>query len=567
MKSRLLTLTCCQIICLLHLGASIGSAAEVSRYGIGFSSIETVVHLDSDGSFKKSETKCVLNVRDSRLLSSLGYGELPVKQTEYVTVDFTAIKVTEQDGKIAVVQPKIMERDANTNFKIYEPCVLKVLRLPPLKSGDTVEFKITSTARRHFDLMAFYSTQPKDLFAQAMPNIPVSLWKLSVRGACVCSTVYSTDDSIREIDEQCWQAKDLTFSETDYTGVVLSAADESEFIEELRKKYEVFSDDFCFSAPILEQLREGLSDEEKVEAVIRHIHDQIRYCSSTLAPKSVNDVFDTGTADCDEVVQVAVAILKAAGLEAGIALTNVDLPEYERYSPLGFDHAVLFVKLQGRFKFYELTEPFGSNVVHLQGKLALLLDKHEHHFKRITDGGTVIVQEFSFQESGVFAGSCKITGRLADHFRAQLSHGQSEKECLATLLNLLPEDIIASQVDGLDGYNSLSLSTTTRRPFAVHSGLNFDEFVTATITVLDSPIKMTEGSSFVPGIGMVHRLAEGAKQTFHFTFQGRVKYSSDRDPDFAKMRSAFVEVLRPISEYRSGIEVVALKPDGAGEAN
>jgi hypothetical protein len=106
--------------------------------------------------------------------------------------------------------------------------------------------------------------------------------------------------------------------------------------------------------------------EDRVTEAMRLVEDDLRYVSLSIGagsytPRSPSEVFHSGFGDCKDKSQLLVALLRAMGIEAYVALTDMDDgPGLPGLAPSAnvFDHAIVQVRLHG--KSYWL-DPTGSN--------------------------------------------------------------------------------------------------------------------------------------------------------------------------------------------------------------
>ncbi len=112
--------------------------------------------------------------------------------------------------------------------------------------------------------------------------------------------------------------------------------------------------------------RDFKTPEDRITEAMRLVEDDLRYVSLSIGagsytPRSPSEVFQSGFGDCKDKSQLLVALLRAMGIEAYVALTDMDdgpgLPDLAPAANV-FDHAIVQVRLRG--KSYWL-DPTGSN--------------------------------------------------------------------------------------------------------------------------------------------------------------------------------------------------------------
>ncbi len=106
--------------------------------------------------------------------------------------------------------------------------------------------------------------------------------------------------------------------------------------------------------------------EDRITEAMRLVEDDLRYVSLSIGagsytPRSPTEVFRSGFGDCKDKSQLLVALLRHLGVEAYVALTDMDegqgLPSMAPAANV-FDHAIVQVRLQGRAYWLD---PTGSN--------------------------------------------------------------------------------------------------------------------------------------------------------------------------------------------------------------
>ncbi len=90
--------------------------------------------------------------------------------------------------------------------------------------------------------------------------------------------------------------------------------------------------------------------DEKIDAIYRFVAQEVRYMGlgtgkkRGLEPKPVTETFETRYGVCRDVASLTVAMLREAGIEAEIALTNLGAEVPREIPVLAFNHAIVAVK-------------------------------------------------------------------------------------------------------------------------------------------------------------------------------------------------------------------------------
>lgn len=101
---------------------------------------------------------------------------------------------------------------------------------------------------------------------------------------------------------------------------------------------------------LLERVRTDHTDRrDRITAIVRYVQDEVRYVSDSTGlgshvPRTPAAVLANGYGDCKDKSLLLVALLRAIGVEASVALTDIDRG-YELQtlapSPFAFDHAIV----------------------------------------------------------------------------------------------------------------------------------------------------------------------------------------------------------------------------------
>ena len=109
--------------------------------------------------------------------------------------------------------------------------------------------------------------------------------------------------------------------------------------------------------------REHVSDAARITAAIRYVQDEFRYVADGIGvggyiPATPSRVIELGYGDCKDKSVLMVAMLRALGFDANVALTDIDrgaeLAELPP-SPHAFDHMIVQLTYQGQSHWIDAT--------------------------------------------------------------------------------------------------------------------------------------------------------------------------------------------------------------------
>ena len=104
-------------------------------------------------------------------------------------------------------------------------------------------------------------------------------------------------------------------------------------------------------------IRPGDTPRERVRKIFNHVTRRIRYVGFELGiggirPRSAGETYESGMGDCKDITLVLVALLRAAGIDARIALVRTaDRGRPDMNVPWvgAFNHAICYVNIDGGF--------------------------------------------------------------------------------------------------------------------------------------------------------------------------------------------------------------------------
>lgn len=104
-------------------------------------------------------------------------------------------------------------------------------------------------------------------------------------------------------------------------------------------------------------------DRDRITALIRYVQDDIRYVSDATGlgshvPRDPETVIANGYGDCKDKALLLVSLLRAIGVPADVAFTDIDegmgLPDLAP-SPYAFDHAIVRIEFEGQTVWIDAT--------------------------------------------------------------------------------------------------------------------------------------------------------------------------------------------------------------------
>ena len=137
------------------------------------------------------------------------------------------------------------------------------------------------------------------------------------------------------------------------------------------------------------------SEREKVSKIYNHVTDSIRYVGFELGvgafqPRTSDKTYSSRMGDCKDIAIVLTAFLRAANIDASIALINTrDKGQVNLNAPTigAFNHAICFVNIDGGL-FLDGTLD-NTSYLELPGSIkdvnALVIDEKTHHFIKTTN--------------------------------------------------------------------------------------------------------------------------------------------------------------------------------------
>ena len=555
----ILALTLVACVCEMRANELVKLSPKFETAPIYFESIKVVETFNDDGGWVSCVAQYALKVNDARVLDSLGYGDLPFEYYSDTKIDFSDVKVTNRSSAERAYSPAVAIRDANTDCKIYKQSKIAVLSLPAIRRGDLVEFTVSHSSLEVADApVNFFASFKVDFLESELRSIPVRFRQLEVEGTSVTAKVLDTANSrIVETANQQWTCRDyMPSEELPPLGILISNVSIGELADYERSEYELYRSGVTVNCT---QIRKMFSQgpacsdsvDSKVDAVIKFIHETVRYRSSQITPKSIADVLETGCGDCDDLAQVAAHLLREMGVDAGIAVVNVDLPDLDPQCPVGFDHAVLWYRKNSKSetKFAELTDPYDSSSNWIEGRTALVLRDSSYEVVTIADETSKIKTNLEYRD-GSFIGRNVITGEIAGRIRSTLVESNDKRQAILELFELTDDELITYSVDGLDGFGGLTIHSRTKRPYVFLSELNFDDNAKLDfrLTNIDIGAGDVIGKSFRTVFGVLRYSSSASRYSFQMVLNGE-EVDAMAEAELPRQRKILLDVCAPVNDF------------------
>lgn len=192
------------------------------------------------------------------------------------------------------------------------------------------------------------------------------------------------------------------------------------------------------------------SDAEKVQALARHVQQEITYKAIEFGrrariPQPVAAITRNRFGDCKDHSLLLHQLLRAAGIASHLTLINSGGLLRSQFASLDqFDHAIVYVPDVNGGLFVDCTrksEPFEGSPTDFNGFEALVLDPAKPSLKKVSSSGLGKLQlsrEISVKTEGdtEIRETVTATGEFATHLRDSLRHRDPESRRAAVLFML-----------------------------------------------------------------------------------------------------------------------------------
>lgn len=337
-----------------------------------FPDANAIIILDkTDIVYQSDGTGTTRNYSLMKILTQAGiesYGELKVGYYKaYDTVRVELARVIKADGS-AVDVPEDMIKDINSTateaINIYEPdAKVKVVTFRNLEVGDCIEYRTVDSVFRapmenQFDGMAIFQsfdpiihieyniTGPKDKPLRHLTRNGKVEFSQKEEGERVRYRWWA-DNVPRIVAEPAMPAITDVATLVLYTTIPSWETLSSWWNGIAESKYALND---ALRAEVASLTAGKETRDEKVDAIYRFVAQKVRYMGlgtgkkKGLEPKPVTETYETKYGVCRDVASLMVAMLREAGIEAEIVLTNLGASVAKELPVLAFNHAVVAVK-------------------------------------------------------------------------------------------------------------------------------------------------------------------------------------------------------------------------------
>lgn len=272
---------------------------------------------------------------------------------------------------------KIQDLKSYDGYPVYSDSMVKVITLPEVNVGTVIERKTARVSKGfamenafwylfNFDFhtpakeINFTITWPDKLKIQYKPFNVKHEPKITENGSTVTyswhlENVYKISDS----ESYLPPPNPENVASTAEFSSIKDWSDISKWC------YSLIQRNLTINRQIEEAVKEAIKGKaavkDKVRAILEYIQDNFRYVSmsfgdNSLVPHPTDSVFKNKYGDCKDLSLLCMAMLKAAGVKADIALFNdefsINDPQYDLPIPSLFSHVLLLTEDQKEGDFY-----------------------------------------------------------------------------------------------------------------------------------------------------------------------------------------------------------------------
>jgi hypothetical protein len=287
-----------------------------------------------------------------------------------------AVRVSREGAVVAEIGAsafKVIQREADLADGITDGELTAFAELPDIRVGDVIDYEISWLTRsqiwpgEYFSDFSVQWSEPTGRYhwkAILPPDKPLTI---RARGdAPTVATSKTPENLVYEVsvDKPTPVRGEEAVPDTFATWSRLSVstlATWSDVVETLLGAYEA-------DAALPDELAARIvpargAIEEKITRAIRYVQDEIRYVADESGvgshlPRAPGEVVSRGWGDCKDKALLLVAILRALGVEAHVALTDNEkgraLPQFAP-SPYAFNHAVVVIDYKGERRWIDAT--------------------------------------------------------------------------------------------------------------------------------------------------------------------------------------------------------------------
>ncbi len=472
------------------------------------------VKVNEDWSFSTHVHKTIKVLKED----SKDMGEIPIQYlrgTERIT-DINAFTITPDGRKHRYT--KIQDVKASDDAFMYTDNMVKIITLPEVNIGSVLEHEYTISSKGLPMKKAFWYTSAVDINAPAK-ELRLSITvpkKLGIKAKEFGLTRKPVISETKSDITYAWVVKDIdgakddenylppptpeSFKESIEFSSVPRWSDVSAWYLSLVKKNLKITPEMTALVGKLTAGKQTFKD--KTKAVKEYIQDNFRYVSmsfgdNAMEPHPTDQVFKNKYGDCKDLSLLTVALLKAAGIEAQMALFNQEFnindPRYDLPIPSLFNHVVVLVKDARGGDFYvdPLLEEYDIDQYPLwyQGAYTFIITEDGGRFDKWPISSedrdrTVRDRDITIKEDGTAVLKIETLDELDRSVSIRKKINAMDKEgrdkFFESLENMVAGNgqVIERRIDGLDQkYGPLKYHTIVRR--------NDDYPVTDDIMIID----------------------------------------------------------------------------------
>src|ERR1041385_5475360 len=376
--------------------AAQGGGGDFSRRPFVFERLHRDVVFNADGTYRLT-----LDVR-ARIQTTAGlrpFGQIAYPYaSENQRLDIDYVRVLKAGGD-TVNAPASAIQDLNVPLAqeapMYSDLREKVITVPGLQPGDTIEYHVTWTTRMPFAPGNFW-----DRFEFIRKSIVLDeriTYSVPRTTAVQVKTEGGPDPKTTDAGDRqiyTWQLVNLTIDTTEQPESFIarraahaitlttfrSWADVGAWYAGLERARELVTPDIERRAAELVRGRTTLRDS--IAALYDFVSQRFRYVSldfgiGRFQPHAAADVLANQYGDCKDKHVLLAALLRAIGVSSAPVLISSEQPiDPDLPSPQEFDHLITFVQARGDSLYLDATPgtaPFGFLMAPLRGKQALLM--------------------------------------------------------------------------------------------------------------------------------------------------------------------------------------------------
>ncbi|PIY82321.1 MAG: hypothetical protein COY78_07745 [Candidatus Omnitrophica bacterium CG_4_10_14_0_8_um_filter_44_12] len=338
-----------------------------------FLEYSTIIKVNEDWSFRKEDHKRLKILKEDAKF--MGEIPIPYDKENDKFVEISAYTTT-PDGK-RHKYTKATDISLYPSYPVYSNMMVKMITMPEVNVGSILEYRVVIESKG----MPIKNAYWKDLYF--MPSTPIKFMKTTVILPKKLNIQYKefnlthkpkiTQDSAAityawEISDVYDDRKPEEYLRPPQAGdapegvefsSIKSWKDVSDWYYALAQKNLKVTPDIEAATRKIISGKAALKD--KARAILEYVQDNFRYVSMSLGeyslePHPTDEVFKNKYGDCKDLSLLCAAMLKAAGIEADVALFRDEFsiadPKNDLPIPTLFDHVIVLVKDEKGKNFY-----------------------------------------------------------------------------------------------------------------------------------------------------------------------------------------------------------------------